>query len=36
MQISALLEDGQVAEATEERKITKGPEKARGSDEYAH
>lgn len=30
MQISALLEDGQVAEATEERRITKRPEKARG------
>lgn len=36
MQISALLEDGQVVETTEEKRVTKGPEKARGSDEYAH
>ena len=36
MQISALLEYGQVAEETEERRITKRHEKARGSDDYAH
>ena len=30
MQISALLEDGQFAEAAEERRITKGHEKAGG------
>lgn len=36
MQITALPEDGQEAGATVGRRLTKGHEKARRSDEYAH